>query len=247
MQLHHRHQFSTPEGISLDAELAGFGTRALAALLDLFLIVIFSIFSAFLIGAIASRFGILFIEAIAQALLLVPILGYSTVAEGLGNGRTVGKRVFRLQCIRLDGAPMDLSTAFVRSVVRVVELLALCIPSMMMVTFGQYHQRLGDLVAGTVVIREQQAVGTASMLTEAAYDPAAPFRTWDMYSITPQQLAVVRRYLDRRSTLTIAARQQLGIALWLSLREQVAGAPRDWNPEAFLEAIVAARTAQGLG
>ncbi|MGB2757059.1 MAG: RDD family protein [Acidimicrobiia bacterium] len=248
MHLHERHRFATPEGIHLDAEIAGLGSRVLAGMLDLALAIAITAICAGLSAAFIRYLDAKWAGAVLRAALLIPMVGYSVIFETLWDGRTPGKRALRLQAVRTDGAPMDVGTAFLRSFIRLVEsAVGLFIVPIVMLFADPQHQRLGDLVAGTVVVRDRQAFGHASVLTTAAYDDAAPFRKWDVYSITPFELATVRRFLDRRSTLRPAARTQLGIALWSTLKPKVAGAPSDWNPEAFLESLVAARTAQGLG
>ena len=248
MQLHERHRFATPEGIHLDAEIAGIGSRALAGIIDLFLIALVTFVCAMLGFWFATKLDGDWIAPVLRMVLLIPIIGYSVAFEMLWDGRTPGKRALRLQAVRTDGGPMDFGTAFLRSFTRLIELIAGFFATTIVMLFADpQHQRLGDLVAGTIVVRDRAAYGHASVLTTAAYDPQAPFRTWDVYSITPYELATVRRFLDRRSTLRPAARAQLGIALWSTLKPKVAGAPDDWNPEAFLECLVAARTVQGLG
>ena len=248
MQLHERHRTATPEGVHLDAEIAGIGSRALAACVDLLLInLALGVITALSI-ALLSVTSFRLAGALLPLAPLVAIIGYSTLFETIWDGRTPGKRLLKLQVIKLDGAPIDIGTAFLRSLIRVIEVVAtIGIVPIVMVFADRKHQRLGDLVAGTAVVRERQSFAPTSVLTTAAYDANAPFRNWDVYAISPKELATTRRFLDRRSTLRPAARRQLGIALWSTLKPKVAGAPEDWNPEAFLESIVAARTVQGLG
>lgn len=248
MHLHERHRFATPEGIQLDAEIAGIGSRALAGAIDLVLTAMVTFLCGILGFLFVRKLDARWAEPVLRMALLVPVIGYSVAFEMLWDGRTPGKRALRLQAVRTDGGPMDFGTAFLRSFLRFIEAIAgFFVTTIVMLFVDPQHQRLGDLTAGTLVVRDRQAYGHASVLTTAAYDTNAPFRNWDVYSITPYELATVRRFLDRRSTLQPAARSQLGIALWTTLKPKVAGAPDDWSPEAFLECVVAARTVQGLG
>ena len=101
------------------------------------------------------------------------------------------------------------------------------------------NQRLGDLAAGTLVVRDQRA---ASVVAPSA-PPVAPerFANWDVTGVGEQEAAAVRAFLERRSALRPGARRTLAAQLAGQLRPQVAGVRPGLEDETFLEHLAAAK------
>src|SRR5205085_6213087 len=107
------------------------------------------------------------------------------------------------------------------------------------------NQRLGDMAAGTLVVRERRAPASAA--------PSVPVTTsswghapsaWDVSAVTADELATVRRFLERRGALTPDSRARLAGELAVRLRPKVAGPPDGIEPEAFLEGLSEAKAAR---
>ena len=104
----------------------------------------------------------------------------------------------------------------------------------------QKNQRLGDLAAGTLVVRERKATSTLPPPRPPGLASAHP--SWDVRTITPAGIATVRKFLERRESIAPKARAELATTLAERLRPKVGGAPADLRGEAFLESVFAAKS-----
>jgi len=152
---------ATPERVSFDYQVAGLGTRALAQLLDLLIvtgIIIAVLFFAFAVGTVTNS------ETAANLIIIVGlfvvIFGYFWISEALWSGQTVGKKVFRLRAVGDRGEPLTFLQAGIRNVVRIVDFLPYGYGVGMVVLFvNGKGKRLGDLAAGTIVVKDSDYVG----------------------------------------------------------------------------------------
>lgn len=238
VELEDRLTVPSAEGLDLDLVLAGLGSRSSALLVDLVLQSI----ALFVLGLFAGAFGDAGIVVVAIGGFAV-LLGYPVLAEAFG-GRTIGKRLLGLAVVSVDGSPATFLQAVIRNVVRFVDALpGTYTVGMISVLATRRSQRVGDLAAGTLVVRRAARPAAPSFERTWAPDPGtvatAPSGA-DATAVTADELAAIRSFLGRRHELAPAARQQLGVALAERLRPKVAGIPLDGGPEAFLEAVVAA-------
>lgn len=267
MQYEDKMTIATPEGVSLEVTLAGAGSRAGAAVLDgliqsVLALVIFLIMGGIIAGGgIEADFGpggsnsevALFAVAILNVLMFVLLFFYFVLFETLWSGQTPGKRAFRLRVVRTSGARVGFKASMIRNVVRIVDLLpGFYLIGMAAVLASQKNQRVGDMVAGTVVVHDRQAQSgvawaSAPPLTTPAAPPGVPdaTRTWDVNAISGDDLAAVRTFLQRRHSIPPPVREKLAVDLAGKLRPKVAGA-QDWSgyPEAFLELLAAVKGAR---
>ena len=169
-----RLRIATPEGISVDLVLAGLGSRFTAASIDLVLKSLL-IVGGFVIGLIVGGdLGL----ALASILSFVIYFGYDVGFEVLAGGRTPGKRWTGLRVLRDDGRPVDLLSSAIRNIVRLVDGLPLLyFPAMVSVLVTKRNQRLGDLAASTIVVREER-------VRKAPRRRDAPSQ-WDAFSGAP--------------------------------------------------------------
>jgi uncharacterized RDD family membrane protein YckC len=223
----------TPEGIELKLALAGLGSRFIAGTADLILQVLLTLILALLTGGVSGANG--FLEAIFFIGVFVIWLLYPIFFELLAKGRTPGKRWTHLRVVRDDGAPVDLPASAIRNLMRLLDgPLLLYLPTLVGIAATTHNQRPGDLAAGTLVIRERASRTDVPIPAEA---PAAEAEGWDVSAITAEELAVVRRFLERRHDLDKAARDQLALRLSQGLGAKVAGARAGLDAEEFLEEL----------
>lgn len=246
MDYEDRISIPTPEGVEIEMTLAGLGSRMAAALLD-WIIINGIILSLWVVGLIVAVPADLAGGVLAAGLLSVTFLvlfGYDTAFETLNSGRTPGKRVLGIRVVRTGGAPPGFLAAAVRNLLRVVDVGILPV-GILCILFTERHQRLGDLAAGTLVIREIRP-GVAVPSSWPGGDWAVPDRYagWDVSGVTPAEVATVRRFLERRHTLDPAARHALGEDLAARLRSRVAGVPPGASAEEFLEGLSLAKAAR---
>jgi uncharacterized RDD family membrane protein YckC len=151
---------ATPERVSFDYQVAGLGTRAIAQLLDLLIVLGVLIALVFFGSAVsvAANSGIAgsLIELIGT---FVVIFGYFWASEAIWSGQTVGKKVFRLRVVGDRGEPLTFVQAGVRNIVRIVDFLPYGYGVGLVVLFVNGRgKRLGDLAAGTIVVKDSDAV-----------------------------------------------------------------------------------------
>jgi len=229
----------TPERVPLAFALASIGNRFLAAAIDHFI----QYFAIFVVGwtflSIAG-YGSFSQEAsalsempkwtIAIMILVLFLLfaGYFIFFEWLWDGQTPGKRLMKLRVIREDGRPITLWEAIARNLLRVFDavpgfLLPIYSVGLIVIFLSNRDQRVGDIFAGTVVIRER--TDEAPTFAETFSNPIADaaFRrvqkrtdfTANVTALTGREIEVVESFLRRRWDLT--ERQRVWMAWRIAL------------------------------
>jgi len=153
----------TPELVSIEMPLAGIGSRFVALLVDYLILIpgglLLGWLSSHLVEAIAAYSSKSAQWALGIYTLLTFVIqwGYFTLFEAFWNGRTPGKRVARIRVIQRSGRAIGLFESMARNLVRVVDQIpffyAVGVISMFVT---RQHQRLGDLAAGTLVVRDRE-------------------------------------------------------------------------------------------
>jgi uncharacterized RDD family membrane protein YckC len=230
----------TPEAVLLDIETAGIASRATSGAIDyalrLVALIIFLLSGAFAFG-VGSTFN-----TFAAFAVFGVLFGYPILFESLFRGRTPGKAALRLRVVTVDGAPIHLREAALRAMGGVVDLLLPPggITGVLFVLGTPRNQRIGDLVAGTIVICDLRQYVPAPALwfsPPPGYDVYAA--AIDPSAITTEQYTVVRSFLTRVGTLAPHVRA----ALATDLADRLAAVihfPRhpDVHPEAFLLTVI---------
>jgi uncharacterized RDD family membrane protein YckC len=242
---------ATPEGLALTLTLAGLGSRAIALMLDWCIrIPILAIVAVVTWGSTIGA-----IVEIITAFLVIYV--YDVLFEAYGGGRTPGKRLTSLRVMHTDGRPEGLGTAAVRNIVRLVDFL----PSVYVIGCASIittvkNQRLGDLAAGTIVVREPRALKAPKPRKETHRAPpprpapaphADGLPAWDVTGVTAGDLAAVRTFLERRDILTARARDDLAQRLAAGLAAKIPGVDGSLNstdPEHMLETVAALKQAR---
>jgi len=256
----------TPERVPLAFALASIGNRFLAVAIDHFIqyFIIFVVAWAFLsISGISDVSAIenseFFQEmpkwtiAIMIIVLFLVFAGYFIFFEWLWNGQTPGKRLLKLRVIREDGRPITLWEAMARNLLRIFDAVpgfVLPVYSIGLITIfmSSRDQRIGDMFAGTVVVRER--AGEAPTFQETFSNPIADaaFRRVqkptvfqaDVNLITEREIEVAESFLRRRWDLTERQRIWMAwrVALPLMYKIKPSYDLQDFTYEGFLEEIV---------
>jgi uncharacterized RDD family membrane protein YckC len=234
----------TPDAVVLEFEIASVASRSLAQGLDV--LVQFGLLIALLtvgglFGAVAGSTPALILMLVGGFMIL---FGYSAIYETRWNGQTIGKRVFGLRVVTVEGAPVRFRHASIRSLLQIVDffLPPIGVSATCVALLNKRSQRLGDIFAGTIVLRERTG---AAFPIPVSFPPLHGFelyaRSLDVGGITPDQYAVIRSFLLRVGTLTPAARGHLGTrlanAVALSMHHTP---PAQVTPETFLVSVAAA-------
>lgn len=245
MEYEDRLRLRTPEGVDLELVLAGMGSRMLAGMFDLTTQGLLALGYYLLVSATGLDEGLSLAGWSIVVFLL--LFGYDVAFEVLARGRTPGKRIVGLRVMRAGGEPIGLVTSAIRNVLRIVDILPAAYGVGVVVIFiTRRNQRLGDLVAGSVVVRERlggrraRAGGVPiDRLIERHRDVAARV---DVSAVPSEEVSTVRRYLERREALTPDAADRLAQELAARLRPRVGGLPPGASAEAVLEIVAAAKS-----
>jgi len=204
---------ATPEQVAFRFETAGLGSRFAAQLLDL--LVLTGIFVALGLAGI----GLSAVTGqVAPGLLLFVVVGFASfwaywiLPEALWSGQSVGKYVLHLRVIDARGGPITGGQAVIRNLLRVVDFLPWWYALGAVVMFGTARsQRLGDLAAGTIVIRERAAVRLDDLVAQSDAGGAGGRRTatWQALRLDPRLHRFVQAYAQRRPDLAPERRAQL--------------------------------------
>jgi uncharacterized membrane protein SpoIIM required for sporulation/uncharacterized RDD family membrane protein YckC len=161
-------EVETPEHVILDYEIAGIGSRALAALSDWLLLALLAFVVVLSLGFWRGISTGIF--ALQLLLLYGLVWGYFTCFEGLRRGQTPGKRWMGIRVIRDTGHAVTFADAAARNLLLPVDLF--CMLGVFLIAIHPRAKRLGDLVAGTVVVRDQPV--SAAPTTEQQVPAAGP-------------------------------------------------------------------------
>ena len=239
---------ATPEGVDLDLRLAGLGSRFVATTLDLLIQSVIVVAAGLaLVGSdifsgevVVSGVG----AAVFSVVFFLVIVGYDILFEVLASGRTPGKRWTGLRVVRTGGQPVGFITSTIRNLLRPVDFLPFSyLVGIVSILVTRRNQRLGDVAAGTLVVRERlgDVRRAHSAPSPAVLDAGL---AWDVSAITGDELAAVRSFLERRDGLTSEARALLAERLADRLREKVPGAGGSGGSESFLEQLAAVKSAR---
>lgn len=235
----------TPEAVLLEFETASVASRGLARVFDLVIQAMVLFAAVMVLGLIVAVSGIQegdIIGAVAVLIATLVIFGYPIGLETIWGGRTVGKAVLGLRAVTREGAPVTFRHAFIRGIVGFVEVTGLPFVAVLTTAISPANQRVGDLTAGTIVIRERSAARTAMAV---GFPPPPGWEgyasTLDVSAMTAAQYQVIRSFLMRVLTLSPDARYRLGLRLAnplaLAIRHQP---PAQLGPELFLVCAAAA-------
>jgi uncharacterized RDD family membrane protein YckC len=248
----------TPERVPLHFALASIGNRFLACAIDhgLQALTIIVLIVAFTLLANYSSFGdrLLNLPRWIQAVLIVLVFlilsSYFAFFEWIWNGQTPGKRWLKLRVIREDGRPVTFWEAAVRNLLRAVDMMPAPFYSIGLISVfvSLSDQRVGDVVAGTVVVREREAEAPAfaQVFASPVSDPALrrSFRPVDFVAelsvLTESEIQVVETFLRRRWDLADMARQWMAwrVSLPLLYKLRPAYDLTTFTYEGFLEELL---------
>jgi uncharacterized RDD family membrane protein YckC len=246
-------QIETPEHIHVHYELAGIGSRALAGIFDALiqgLITVLVVWGLIWLGLyfkVRDVYGLVGAIVIATSGFLAAT-AYYVVSEMVTGGQSPGKRMAGLRVIGGDGRPLTFLQSVLRNIIRAVDALPLFYTvGLLAVFFSRHAQRLGDMVAGTIVVKERLQEGPLAAEPLEEEGKAAPLspevearlRT-SLHLLTPADLAAAERVAERRHELEPAVRQQLvrQVAEGLLAKLPQVHAADFPHLEAFLEAVV---------
>ncbi|MDN5686318.1 MAG: RDD family protein [Brachybacterium sp.] len=235
----------TGDAVLLDLRTASFAARMLAALIDGALQLGVLVLGTLAVTVAAARAD-LDDGLVAAAIVTVSVLayvGYPVLSELLLRGRSVGRLAMGTRVVRDDGGPVHVRQSLLRAVMAMLEIWstagALALASSVI---DRRSRRLGDLLAGTVVIQERMRD-----LEPDRVEVPEVLRSWadtaDVGRLPLTLMQDIRSFLPRSGSVHPASRRQISRDLLHRTLPHVAPAPPPGtDPEEFLAAVVAERS-----
>lgn len=213
----------TPENVTFDYDIAGIGSRFSAALIDTAIIGVLQFVTNLLVLLILSRSGLggemkglgsieAWVIALVGLISFIFLWGYYIFFEMLWNGQTPGKKAIHLRVMRTDGTPITLTESMIRNLVRLIDFLpAFYGVGTVAIFINRQTRRLGDLAAGTLVVREKSQQVTLKDLA-ALHHAAAPqgssmglayqpLLDYPVERLDYQDIQMIESFLQRQSEL----------------------------------------------
>lgn len=236
----------TPEHVAVSYPIAGIGNRFLAAFVDALLqgLIVAAVSLALLLQEltpIGDEAAQALLAALYVLVLFLAIWGYPVVFETVWNGQTPGKRAVGIRVLREDGSPVGFLAVLVRNLLRVVDFLpvgfALGVLSILITRKGQ---RLGDIAAGTIVVKARARRDFSALRTPAADgSPVLGVR-----GLSGEAQRLVREFVLREATLDPEARAAVARTIAEGIRPLVEDADRYPDDVALIRAVAAGLRAQ---
>ncbi|HRQ36558.1 MAG TPA: RDD family protein [Chloroflexota bacterium] len=206
----------TPENVMFGYEVVGIGSRFMAALVDSLIIIVLELVllvgMQFLFQSSAGQMNSVFV-AIYILLAFILLGSYYIFFEMRWNGSSPGKKAVKLRVIRRDGTPITLSESIIRNLVRLVDFMpfAYGLGVITMFVDGQ-ARRLGDLAAGTLVVREQAEITLATLDKTSRVVQARPSlrppgeaenltEQWPVDRLSGEDVQLIVDFLERQQNI----------------------------------------------
>jgi uncharacterized RDD family membrane protein YckC len=235
----------TPEQTSIEFPLAGIGSRFLAILIDsliqmavlivLGLIFVGLGFSFGRAGLGGSSTAAVWITAILILIYFLLMYGYFMLFESIWNGQTPGKRLTHIRVIKDSGQPITAIDAVGRNLLRLVDQLPFAYGiGVLCAWISPQSKRLGDYVAGTVVVHEKPFETVAPQWDAPAQ---AATHQYGANRLTPEEFALVVTFLGRRNALEAGVRYDTAASIVRRIESKLTLPPERPSAEKLLEEL----------
>ncbi|HID00428.1 MAG TPA: RDD family protein [Piscirickettsiaceae bacterium] len=205
----------TPENVELRYALAGLGSRFLALFVDVVVqgLAVAGVVAAFSLANVLPKELVSWAGGLLFSLISLIWWGYFIFFEALWSGQTPGKRWAGLRVLRDGGFPVDFRAVLIRNLVRLLDFLpGLYTFGCIAILLHPQCKRLGDMAAGTIVVREREEEEPVSRPTPAETPPSTPVfdpTLVPLHALRPQDLQVLRHFRERREELDAETQQRI--------------------------------------
>ena len=245
-----RLDIETPEHVRFSYEIAGIGSRFIAAFMDYLLQTVAMALFAIALAAALSAFPALGERSAAITVVVVSAttfiyLGYFIVFEMIWNGQSPGKRAAGIRVIRNNGTPITITESLIRNLLRVVDFLPVAYGvGILSILLSKQSKRIGDFAAGTVVVRESSTGEEIEELPavrvgEGQVEIALPY----LAQLSEEDLTAIQRFMERRDELDPRLRREMAMKIAAIIADRLGGqlpASLPQDPEALVEVFYAA-------
>lgn len=250
----------TPELVTIEMPLAGVGSRFIALLIDMLLwfaaLLVLTFFAVIFLPAIhaASKISEKWATAIVIFLVFLFNWGYFTLFEAFWNGQTPGKRIAKIRVIQRTGRPIGIFESMARNFIRYIDQIPFVyVVGVITMFVTKQHQRLGDLAAGTLVVRDSTPesplwndAGSRTFTAAAFTSRIAVSEPHSLVSLpaaavaklSPSDLEIMENFFVRRLDMPLDVRYSLADRIATALKTKSGlEIPADISIETFLEAV----------
>lgn len=241
-------RIETPEQIEVSLEIAGIGSRFVAQFLDWLIKWSIVLAAVLLVSIAAAMLGVVFsntsvnylLGALAVAVFYAFLLGFDIYFEVRHNGQTPGKRIAGIRALREGGAPLDFRSACIRNLLGMADFLPLFyLLGGLLVMLNSRGQRLGDMAAGTIVIRER-AVQPPSEVHGQIQELASEefhFTADQLRACSAHDRFILRSFFQRSQEMEEQPREQLALRLTDAFLDKLAYQPAAPIEDGFRAAV----------
>lgn len=181
-------------------------------------------------AASADAWSQSFAQAFIAFIIFIVFFGYFILFEALAGGRTPGKMLMKIRTVRDGGYAIDFSASLIRNLIRAAEfVLGFYALSAAACLLSSENKRLGDMAAGTIVVREARAASLTALQSDA--------QSTRQPLLTAQEHAVVERFLARRDSLESNVRGLLAARIVDQIRPKLPDELRRLADEDILERV----------
>lgn len=216
----------TTQNVTIDYEIASLGDRVLGAIIDTLIIIAYIVAVSLIIDALEAEIGIA-----GGVILFLPIFLYDLACEVSLNGQTFGKKAMRTRVVKLDGSEPTIGSYLLRWLLRYVDLMFML--GLLVIAVSGKGQRLGDIAAGTTVIKNKPRISLSETLmpeVDEQYSPTFP----QVALLSDRDIAIIREVWS-------AGRRQSTRATVNALAARVAtvlGVEPPADVDRFLETVI---------
>lgn len=245
--LDQRLAIDTPEQIRLEYLIAGVGSRFLAIAIDTLIQIGVGIALALVLLALGFSLrrvlgnqGTLWLGAGAIFLVFLLNYGYFLIFEWWWNGQTPGKRAIGIRAIKESGRPLNAVEIIGRNLMRIVDQLPFFYAvGVLSALLNSKSKRLGDFVAGSIIVREKPIQTGARSWEEAVPSGNTAQSFLGASQLGPQDYALVEAFLSRRSDLDLGVRHKMAREILNRLEQKLQLSPADrTDPDGTLERLL---------
>ena len=197
----------TAQNVTLEYEIASLGDRIVAAIIDYVILIAWAMLCALLLvvpmissgrtSGSGSGFGPLAI--LLMVLAYAPLVFYNLVCEVFFNGQSIGKKARDIKVMRLDGTAPSIGDYLLRWLLRIIDFQFAGLVAIISIAASQRGQRLGDMAAGTTVVKVRPTTGFENTLgglsSIAGYQVVFP----QVAVLADHDVALVRQLLQQAS------------------------------------------------
>ncbi|MBA2626919.1 MAG: RDD family protein, partial [Gemmatimonadales bacterium] len=243
-------EIETPEHVVLDLEIAGIGSRILAAVIDTAIIAA-GLLAVLVVMAIVADRGLRgsWAMPIYGAVTFMLMWGYFTFYEALREGQTPGKRKVGIRVLRDTGHPVTFAAAAVRNLLRIADFFPPpYLGGTLLIALHPRGKRLGDLIAGTIVARDRPAEASAPVRRTAGSDSLevlADDRDLTAPLLTDDEFRLLAQFAERSGALDPVVRRRFASSLAARFASHLP--PQPVSDEQFILALHADESARRRG